>query len=297
MPLIERVLGCNDYSEGLAQFPILGTPKIDGVRGYTKEGIVFSKSNKPIPNRHIQQAIPRILSDGYDFEMQATDFNTTTSVVMSEDAPITGLSVHCFDYVDPVKPITTYMGRLSSLHAAAKHFPPGFYALLPVVIHSPDQLTSFFQTTVAAGHEGIVLRRPDGTYKFGKSTQLEQLMLRLTANATSEAIIIGFNEQMTNNNPSFTSETGRSKKSKVISGLAGSGRLGSFTVRDLHTGVLFDLTASNGLSQEDCRRIWDNRDTFANLYVRYSYKSYGTIDKPRQPKFEGFRHPIDMDTL
>lgn len=294
MPLIEKVLGCCDYSENLAVFPYLATPKIDGIRGYTKNGIVYAKSNKPIPNCFVQNRIPKILGDGFDFEMQVKDFNTTTSVVMADAVDIEDLHIHIFDYVSPDHKIQPYIARCAYLHRLQPNLPQNYHTLLPFVIRDDRQLHTYFEQCLQAGHEGIVLRKPEGTYKFGKSTQLEQYLMRVTANATSEAIIIGFKELMLNANPSIVGPNGRSKKSKTIDGQRPSGRLGSFTVRDLHTEVVFDLTASNGLTDQDREKIWATQSDYRNRIVKYSYKAHGTIDKPRQPKFEGFRDPIDM---
>ena len=296
MPLIEIPMGCNDYCEELAQFPMLGTPKKDGVRGYTKNGCVYSKSNKLIPNQHIQRLLPTLLSDGFDFELFVSGgFNATTSVVMGHSAAIDDLEIYVFDYVSPNHEIVSYLERCKYLNRLKQNWAEEkVHFLLPVVINNPEQLATYYNLCIAQGDEGIVLRKPSGGYKFGKSTVLEQLMLRVTGEATSEATIIGLNEEMENTNESFISETGRSKKSKAQAGLIPTGLLGSFTVRDLYSEVVFDLTASNGINKQQQRDYWNDRDNLMIRIVKYAYKSHGTVDKPRQPKFLGFRDSRDL---
>jgi DNA ligase 1 len=39
----------------LIQFPYLVSPKIDGLRALVKDGVVYSKTMKPIPTRRVQE--------------------------------------------------------------------------------------------------------------------------------------------------------------------------------------------------------------------------------------------------
>ena len=44
-------------------FPLIASPKLDGIRCIVRNGVAYSRSNKPIRNRHIQQCISEYSSD------------------------------------------------------------------------------------------------------------------------------------------------------------------------------------------------------------------------------------------
>ena len=50
------------------------------------------------------------------------------------------------------------------------------------------------------GYEGLMLRAPDGPYKFGRSTVKENTLLKVKNFLDDEAEVIGFKEQTTNTN-------------------------------------------------------------------------------------------------
>ena len=70
------------------RYPVYTQPKLDGIRVIIKNGVVYSRSLKPIPNKHIQALFGHM--DGVDGELivgnpTAHDvFQKTTSGVMSK---------------------------------------------------------------------------------------------------------------------------------------------------------------------------------------------------------------------
>src|SRR6185437_11420902 len=84
-------------------FPLIASPKLDGVRAIISADGVLSRTLKPIPNRRVQELL-RGLPVGLDGELLAGDptapdvYRKTVSMVMSEDAEITGLTYQVFDY-------------------------------------------------------------------------------------------------------------------------------------------------------------------------------------------------------
>ena len=71
------------------RYPVCAQPKLDGIRVVIKNGVVYSRSLKPIPNKHIQALFRHL--DGLDGELivgnpTAHDvFQKTTSGVMSKE--------------------------------------------------------------------------------------------------------------------------------------------------------------------------------------------------------------------
>ena len=56
------------------------------------------------------------------------------------------------------------------------------------------------------GGEGLILRNPDGVYKFGRSTPKQQLSIKVKFFEQDEFEVIGFTERMHNANQAKINE-------------------------------------------------------------------------------------------
>ena len=69
-------------------FPIYVSTKFDGIRSLVIEGVVYSRSLKPIRNKHVQKLFGKPEYNGFDGELIVGDiyakdvFQKTTSGVM-----------------------------------------------------------------------------------------------------------------------------------------------------------------------------------------------------------------------
>src|SRR5687767_4999915 len=78
-------------------FPVLGTPKFDGIRCLKFAGHAYSRAFKPIRNLEVQKQLQG-LPDGLDGELMSLgSFQDTTSAVMSY-AGKPDFEYHVFDY-------------------------------------------------------------------------------------------------------------------------------------------------------------------------------------------------------
>src|SRR4051812_44778849 len=82
------------------KFPLLATPKLDGIRCVVVGGKAMSRSFKPIPNDWVRSEIERTCPDGFDGEImiKGADFNAAQSQIMSRDGK-PDFEYHVFDYV------------------------------------------------------------------------------------------------------------------------------------------------------------------------------------------------------
>src|SRR6266478_691865 len=75
------------------KFPVLVSKKLDGVRCLVQDGILVSRTLKPIPNKFVQAKF-KGLPEGTDGELIVGDprepdaYRKTVSVVMSDDKPL-----------------------------------------------------------------------------------------------------------------------------------------------------------------------------------------------------------------
>lgn len=289
------------------RYPLLASPKYDGIRGSVQNGVVLSRNLKPIPNWRMQDLWGRKHYEGMDGEFVDGDptaqgcFSRTSSVVMSEDKEIEELNWYVFDSYHPRNP---FVIRNRS------EFTSGVWVtrVEHLEIADAQQLDWYIQTLLAQGWEGVMLRDPQGRYKQGRSTEREGGLLRIKPFEDAEAFVFDTYEQMENTNAQKTNELGRQKRSSHKAGKVGKGTLGGFTV---HPILKDGAPACNWLSSKPCEHmfnigtgvgltdaarllLWAVRETLPGKIVKYRYQKVGTKDAPRQPIWLGFRDERDM---
>lgn len=279
------------------QYPVMVSPKLDGIRCLVIDGVACARSLKPIPNKHVQKCFGRPEFNGLDGELIVGDptgndvYNRTSSGVMSiEGRP--EVTFHVFDdfsvqgrFEDRLKSVVKRVRKLS--------FGPVESVIHNIVIDDMG-LGYFTDKAIDAGYEGVMLRDPSGPYKHGRSTTKEGWLLKVKLFDDGEAEIIGFQELMHNTNEAKTNELGHKERSSKKAGMVGKGCLGALRVKDLKTDVVFDI--GTGFTQQEREDIWSKRhgDSFAGVVVKYKHQPHGALDKPRFPVFLGFRDEVDM---
>lgn len=271
------------------RFPLLCSTKLDGIRAVVINGVLMSRSLKPIPNKHVQKLFGAYeYFDGELIVGPATAkncFNVTTSGVMSVDGE-PDVFFHVFDHV--ADHTSRYSLRAKRLKAANK---AKRLVLVPqTLVNSLEELLALEEKCLTEGYEGLILRDPDAGYKFGRSTAKEGILLKLKRFQDDEAHIVGLVEQMHNGNEATTNELGRTKRSSHKENKTGKNTLGAFQV--LWKGIEFEI--GTGMDDELRQRVWDNREKYIGKLVKFKYFPVGVKDKPRHPVFLSFRDERDL---
>ena len=264
------------------RYPLLASPKLDGVRAFVEDRVVLSRSRKPIPNLWVQEQFRAL--EGYDGELIVGDptasdcYRSTMSGIMSQSGEP---AVHfmCFDRIDVSLPFVERLGKLY-----------GNNALPHREVKTSEELLSFEEQVLGSGFEGVILRDPYAPYKFGRSTLREQGMLKLKRFKDSEGVVVGFDELMHNGNPATVNELGHTEHSSHQANLVGRGTLGALRVQ--WRGVEFGI--GTGFDDMNRQLIWNHRAAFEGKLVKFKYLEVGMKDKPRHPVFLGWRDPIDL---
>lgn len=284
------------------RFPLYALPKIDGIRCITPEGKAVSRSFTDIQNEHIRRMLSVPELAGIDGELivgpvaAENVFNVTSSGVMSRKGE-PNFEWYVFDdFTDPLLPYNQRQVRLCERVKAVCEASPEIPIRIveSVRLETWEGLEQFEDAALGLGFEGVITRHPDRLYKFGRSTKSEQGMLKLKRFTDGEAEVIGFEELMRNTNPDTRDNFDRAKRSKAQAGLVPGGTLGKLQVRDLESGVEFQIGMFKGLTNEDKQKIWDCQESYLGKLVKYQHFGHGAIDKPRHSKFIGWRDPSDM---
>lgn len=199
----------------LLRFPLIASPKLDGIRAFMCEGKLLSRTGKPIKNDHIRTTLEGLLPDGADGEiMSPGSFQDITSAVMTVKGE-PEFVFNMFDLVPFKSPSASYSDRKALMfreHIDRVLLTPNYYRFVNLVpntgVSNLEELAAYEEEVLAQGYEGVILRHPDGPYKQGRSTFKEHYLLKLKRFEDSEAEILGFVEMMHNENVERRNEVG-----------------------------------------------------------------------------------------
>ena len=270
------------------KFPVLASTKLDGVRATVRDGIVYARSNKPIPNKHVQRMFRDV--EHHDGELivgsptSPTVMRDTMSGVMSENGK-PNVALFAFDHIEAMHlPFHQRQGRLL-----------GGQPLVKILEQKPfydlDSLLAYESHVLSQGYEGLILRDPDAPYKMGRSTVKEGWLLKLKSFVDAEFRVIGFEERMHNGNEATTNELGRTKRSSHKENKTGRGDLGAL-ICITPEGIEFNC--GSGFSDRDRAHIWNSRDVYLGKYAKVKFFPIGIKLAPRHPVFLGWRNKLDM---
>jgi DNA ligase-1 len=270
------------------RYPLIASPKLDGIRAVVRDGVLLSRSLKPIPNKFVQEKFKHL--EYFDGELivgspTAHDvYRKTNSFVMSHDERDADVQFYVFDHIQ--RPELDYLSRAGQL-------PYGEGATIHSAqwIGDEESLLSYEQSCLDLGYEGLILRDPQGKYKFGRSTAKEQTLLKLKRFLDDEAEIVGFEELMHNGNEATTNELGRTARSSHQENQVPMGKLGALVV--MWQGIEFRI--GTGFDDATRQHIWDAQPYYLGKWAKFKYFPIGMKEAPRHPVYLGLRHENDME--
>lgn len=275
-------------------FPVYVSTKFDGIRALVIDSVVYSRSLKPIRNKHVQKLFGKPEYEGLDGELVVGDiyakdvFQKTTSGVMSEDGE-PDVIFHVFDLF--TNNTATYKERLYDLNEkfVLEQY-PNIVATGQKYIHTKEDLLELLEQERIKGGEGLICRSPSGIYKYGRSTPKEQLSVKLKFFEQNEFEVVGFEERMHNTNEAKTNELGYTERSSCKDNLIPMSMLGSLVLK--YGDTVFKC--GTGFNDEQRKEIWLNKDKYLGKLASIRYMSVGSKDLPRCPSFVWFRDKDDI---
>ena len=271
----------------LIQWPVLASAKLDGVRAIVRGGVVFSRALKPIPNKNVQKRFSHL--EHFDGELIVGASNdpdvlrATTSGVMRVDGD-PEVSFHVFDHIAAVD--EPYLSRVERLWQSSDDV----WIVDQTIIQNVVRLVEYEQTVLKQGFEGVMLRRPNAPYKFGRSTAREGYLLKVKRFHDDEFEIVGFEEEMFNANEATTSELGRTKRSSHKANKIPKGRLGALVLKYGDT----TFNCGTGFNDAERERIWAERESYLGKLAKIKYFAHGIKDVPKLSSFLGIRDERDV---
>lgn len=298
MPITKPMLAAAVENVHKLPFPLIVTPKLDGIRCVVLDECAMSRTLKPIPNPHVRRLIEEHAMTGMDGEIMSGDtFQSTTSAVMRQHGEPKFI-YWVFDWVNGGMD-EPYEDRLSQLQlyfdklTHREPLPP--LRIVPYHrVNNPDELLAFEKQMLSAGFEGVCMRTPESPYKSGRSTLKQAWLLKLKRFVDSEAVVLALEEQLMNLNVAKKNALGRTERSSAKANKVGKDTLGKFLVRDVHSSVEFAIGTGDGLTEAMRDEIWLHRDEYVGRILKYRYQPVGVKVAPRLPIFIGWRSEEDL---
>lgn len=278
------------------RFPMLVSPKLDGVRCLIINGKAMSRSLKPIPNAYVQRLFGQKVLNGLDGELivgppnHKDAYRTTSSGVMTRLGE-PNVTFWVFDDF-------TVKGPFGSRLAKARKRVLSVGSGRPIeivehyIVRDADKLFEMEKDYLEDGYEGLMLRAIDGPYKEGRSTESEGWLLKLKRFVDGEAVIVGVQQFMHNANEAKRNKLGQLERSSHKANKVALPMVGALHVKDVKTGAAFDI--GSGFTEAERKQLWRERKVIGGQVVKYKFQPTGVKDKPRFPVFMGMRDLRDM---
>ena len=293
---MKPMLACA-YQEGKLVLPGYVQPKLDGIRAVVKDGQLYSRSLKLIPNLYIQEKL-KGLEEGLDGELivgnpaDSSVYNKTQSAVMT----VEGEPDFTFYVFDKQIVKMAYVGRQHLIEGILENYANA--NIFPHVKTTPcvgplgtlEEIMQEVDNMMVEGYEGAIYRFAEGLYKQGRSTANQSYLVKFKQFVDDEAEIVDFGELDSNQNVATINELGYTARSSHKENKIPMNTLGYLVV---NWGDI-TLKIGTGFDQEMRQHIWDNRENYRGKIVKFKYSPHGMKDRPRHPVFLGFRSPEDM---
>lgn len=312
MAKFQPMLGCPvDFSRLV--FPVFGSPKLDGWRCLVNDAYPhpLTRTLLPIPNRFVKAcfATSQFSIHGLDGEItvgppNAPDVWNRTQSGLSSSSGEPPFTYWVFDNWEATG---GFADRMALAHEqVASYNLPWLKALPQTLLRSLPELLAFEEECLALGFEGIVVRNPGSSYKFGRSVMsflnrrnksIEQGLVKVKRVGDFEILITGFQQRRVNMNPPETDGRGYVKRGHAQDLMIPVNDLGAVEGIAVNGPFLGKaIIASPGkLTEEQRKNIWKHRDDFLRTYGTVTYTIPGSGDLPRSARFKGIRAEEDFN--
>lgn len=180
-------------------YPFFVQLKADGVRAFLIDKVFYSRNMKPIRNKMVQKIAkqtPNYLTnyvlDG-EWWAPGVDFNTIQSIIMDSDDALPSNFCHLSwdamganqwhkkscdrQYVERLELLSGLHRRLNNDYTAAIWL-SRFRKIDTHYVGNPFVFANLYSDYLAEGHEGVMVKSPNGLYKWGRTTVREATMYK-----------------------------------------------------------------------------------------------------------------------
>lgn len=307
-----------DVIEEKINFPVLVSPKIDGVWACVSNGKLLSRTLESFGNKHITSILSSGLLNGLRGELiigtdkTNNDLCRNTTSAINKHCSIDKFTFCVFDLVTEQTKDLPFVERLSRAYELIKNvsdkFDSSFIEFNVIEHYEIQSIEEYFNKRkefLDAGYEGIVIKDKNLKHKEGRSSKKQAHFWRWKPYATAEVVVTRMFNSEKNLNVATVDNLGNTKRSTHKENKIAKESLGSIE------GVLVNnLTDCNGrivkkkgesvivskgkFTQKECDHYWKNQDDLLGKIVEFEYFSYGLKDNPRFAVIKRIRPSFDL---
>ena len=276
------------------QYPLIVSYKLDGIRCIFRDGQMTSRSLKQFPNVQLREKFKHlveyskqhnILLDG-ELLSKTVTFNELSGLTRQLDHELPDdLYFYCFDIVRSENFDQPFVSRILNLLEGS-----GLKDIKLVeqkILSNPDEVKKYYEEALDWGCDGLILRDPEGKYKFGRGTVKEGLIFKMKPFQTFDASIIGVVQatEVREGAEKKINELGRSVTSKKKDDRVLIEKASAFVV--LYEGK--ELKVTIAMTDVEKEEVWKNKESYLGRMIEYKGMLVGSKDLPRHPVFLRFR--------
>lgn len=195
-----RPMRAADAPEDLSTlpYPLLVSPKFDGIRAARWRDRLITRRGEPVPNRHVTQVLIDACPEGVEGELLLFSLylrhREVASAIMSRDGtpPFVFAVFDCWSW--PRLPFSERLKDLENMLGGGQH--RSVWVVPHSLVHSPEDLARSFHAATEAGAEGLILRDPDGLYVRDRCHRTRGPVWKLKGTRDDEAEVVGFEEEV-----------------------------------------------------------------------------------------------------
>lgn len=241
-------------------YPVMASPKLDGIRCLMIDGKALTRTFKPIPNDYVREWLEANVPDGLDGELMPRDESVPFKDFSGSVRRKTGepdFIFMVFDFVgdDLTEPFRTRFELLTRWRNDAQDVGPRLHVVPHYVMMNEEELRTLHINNCASGFEGTMIRDPEGPYKCGRATTKAGQLLKVKDFADEEAVCIAVEELMHNDNEADKDAFGRTKRSAHKENKRAAGTMGALRMK-FHDGTEFSV--GTGFTAAERQEIWDS---------------------------------------
>ena len=313
-----------DFSQG----PVMGFRKIDGVRAGRIHPHFHGRSLDGFKNTAINAKFAGPEYHGFDGELTINGILTSialdrlieagqlvvddpTSSLCSLTTGLTNRSKpakgetelpsnvvwNLFDYLTEETRELEYLQRYECLVAYVETAKPAHVRVLDFVwIHNEKEAQDWIDDCMVKGYEGAIFRNPRALYKSGRAKAAQGDFWRYKPVTDKDAIVVGLEPAMANNNAATTNSRGRTERSSSKAGKVAKAQIGVLLCYDPKRDAVIRVPAG-------CMRIayrekaWADQSLVLGHPIKYSSLDHGEKDEPRQARYIEHRSWADLEKL
>lgn len=291
------------------KYPLLASTKLDGIRVIFYKGQILTRSLKQLPNKQLREKFEplrqfsedyQLILDGEIYSHELT-FQEIISFCMTEnfegkknvkkfgkvmEIP-ESLKFYCFDYIENDNFDELFRNRYANTSKLEGGFPRLAVRVWHKFVQSKEEVEQFFDICLRDNYEGLILRNPNGKYKFGRGTVKEGIIYKVKPFIDFDGQIIDVVQatRVDENAEKTINELGRSVTSKKKDDRILIEKASAFTV--LYEGK--ELKVTLAMTDEEKAEVWANKEFYIGRWISYKGMLIGAKDVPRHSVMLRFR--------